>query len=190
MGNNRGNVAREMAAAPLATEVIPAIAETVMAAAISDAIIEQKLEEQAETLKPATVPFKLVGFKLNGKAKDYASDDDKTVVSRKVAFAVFGIADSKFTFQCGVTRVTHSSVKDPANPNRVKVVTRVSMPNGGKMTGFKQIIDTDDPREQRALDEMRAETVQAFKAWLKDESNQSAVQHKGAVHADESVDFE
>lgn len=185
MAQNKGNIARELAHAPLHTESVPS---TAMGAAMADAIIGQMQEKQAESIKPVTLPFTLSGFKLNGKAKDYPSDDDPTIISRKVAFAVLAIGDSGFRFQASIYRVTHSAIKD--DKGRVKVATRCTMPNAGKMGGFKTIIETDDPREQRALDEFKAGLVRQFRDWLKETSGIGAVQAKGTSHADEFVEFE
>lgn len=195
-----GNIARELANVPLHTadDAAPvaldnahvgAVTDTAMGSAMVDALIGQMQTAQAATIAPVAVPFKLAGFKLNGKAKDYPSDDDPTVISRKVAFAVLTIGDSGYKLLASIYRVTHTAVKNDAG--KTKVVTRCTMPNGGKMGGFKPIIDTDDPREQRALDDLRADVVRSFQTWLKETtSGVAAVTAKQTDAPGEHVDFE
>ena len=190
-----GTIARDLANAPIVQPVVPVVVvppvvepQTAMAAALTTAIVESMQAEQARTIAPVVIPFKLAGFKLNGKAKDYPSDDDPSVVSRKVAFAVLTVGDTGYKLLASIYRVTHTTVKNDAG--KTKVVTRCTMPNSGKMGGFKPIIDTDDPREQRALDDLRAHIVGEFKTWLADTNGAASVTTKIVAAADESVDFE
>jgi hypothetical protein len=178
MARETGNTARTMAAAPLQT----------MQAAIETAVIAQKLDEQARTLAPVKLPFELVAFKLNGKAKDYPSDDDPTVISRKVAIAQVRLANSGITFKANVYRTRYTAIKNDAG--LIKVTTRVTLPTTGK--GFPMaVFETDDSREQRAIDEFRAKLAADFKVWLAAlEGGKAAVNAKGTNHADEIVDFE
>lgn len=189
----KGDTARALANAPL--NHAPAAGQpdeppnTQLKDALELAAVKAALEQQAETLKDVVLPFTLKGFKLNGKAKDYPGDDDPTVITRKVAFAILQLRNSTFTINANVYRATHTTVKD--EKGRVRVATRMTMPNSGKMGGFKPILDTDDPREERALTEFRKHVADEFKVWLSKLANGNAVvTAKGSSHADEVVDFE
>lgn len=191
INKDKGNIAAALAHAPLvhAEPVVTVQAGNDMRTAMETAIIDQMQAGQAEAIKAVVLPFKLVGFKLNGKAKDYPGDDDPTVISRKVAFGICQITGSNFRFMVSIYRNRHTAVTNAQG--QIKTITRCTMPNSGKMGGFRPILDTDDAREERALDTFRAEVATSFKAWVKaQEGGQQAVSTAGRTHADDIVDFE
>lgn len=166
----------------------PVAAGNDIATALQGAIVDQMLTEQAESIAPVALPFTITGWKLNGKAQDFPSTDDPSVVSRKVALATVAIAGTALTFTAAIYRVTHGKIKN--DKGQTKVVTRMTLPSTGK--GFPvPVFNTDDPRTERALAEFRAAGVASYKAWIAGiDGGKSAVGAAQTAHASDAVDFE
>lgn len=170
MGRNTGNTAREMAAAPLSPtlpssafgipEAPAAQAGADIKTALETAIIAEMLTEQSKTIAPLAMPFTLVGFKLNGKAKDYVNDDKST--TRKVAFAILTVGP--FRFDASIT-VTSTAVTDGEHKGKTRREFACKFPNKGKNEGYKPLFETDNPIAERELAMLRVDITREYRKW-------------------------
>jgi hypothetical protein len=184
MGKDTGNTARGMASAPLHTHTADQ-PETAMAGALATAIIENKLDAQAAVMADVKLPFALMAFKLNGKAKDYPTDDGKAT-QRTIAFAGIKINGTGIVFPASISMTVG---KEPVDVNGVKKIQRsytCKFPNQGRATGYKPLFETDNPREENAIAAFRRDIAKQAVAWIKTLETRPD-RAEGRKHGEDSV---